>query len=152
MVLWAHNGHVARDATGIFGGAVESMGMHLARRFDRDLVVVGFAFGEGAFQAVVKGEGNRRPIRAVDVGPPPDETLDAVLARTGIPIFMVDLRRADADVARYLQSPHLTREIGAFFTDAGDMCKEIVPMARYDVLAFLATTTGARRNPRVTTS
>jgi erythromycin esterase len=152
MVVWAHNGHVARDPTGIFGGEIVSMGMHLARRFDPDLVVVGFAFGEGAFQAVVKEEGNRRPIRAVAIGPAPDETLDAVLARTGIPVFMVDLRHADEDVARYLQEPQITREIGAFFTDPENMCKKVVPMARYDVLAFIASTTSTRRNPQLTPS
>lgn len=147
MVVWAHNGHVARDPRGIFDGMVESMGMHLARRFDPELVVVGFAFGEGAFQAVVKEEGNRRPLREVGIGPAPEETLDAVLARTGIPVFMVDLRHVDEDVAPCLEEPQVTREIGAFFEGPEDMRQTIVPMARYDVLAFIAKTTRARPNP-----
>ncbi len=147
MVVWAHNGHVARDPRGIFNGAVVSMGMHLARRFDPELVVVGFAFGEGAFQAVVKEEGNRRPLREVAIGPAPDETLDAALARTGIPVFVLDLRHVDEDAAPWLQEPQITREIGAFFEDPEDMCQTIVPMARYDVLAFIAKTTRARPNP-----
>lgn len=150
MAIWAHNGHVARDARGIFDGAIVSMGMHLARRFDSDLVVVGFAFGEGAFEAVVHEEGNRRPLREVAIGPAPDETLDAVLARAGIPVFLLDLRHVDNEVAAWLQQPQITREIGAFFKDPQDMCKTIVPMARYDVLAFIANTTRARRNPRLT--
>jgi erythromycin esterase len=148
IVLWAHNGHVARDPRGMFGGDVVSMGMHLARRFDPELVVVGFAFGEGAFQAVVKEEANKRPLREVAVGPAPDETLDAVLARTGIPVFMLDLRHADEDVAAWLQEPQVTREIGAFFETPEDMHQTIVPMARYDVLAFVARTTRARPNPQ----
>lgn len=150
MVVWAHNGHVTRDPRGIFDGTVESMGMHVARKFDPELVVVGFAFGEGAFQAVVKEDGNRRPIREVAVGPAPDETLDAVLARTDIPVFMVDLRHVDEDVAPWLKEPHVTREIGAFFESTEDMCETIVPMARYDVLAFIAKTSRARPNPRLT--
>lgn len=117
------------------------MGMHLARRFDPNLVVVGFALGEGAFQAVVKEDGNRRPLREVAIGPASDKTLDAVLARAGIPVFMLDLRHLDEDVAQWLQEPQITREIGAFFKDPKDMCKMIVPMARYDVLAFIANTT-----------
>ena len=148
MVVWAHNGHVARDPQGIFGGAVVSMGMHLARRFDPELVVVGFAFGEGAFQAVVKEESERRPLREVAIGPAPDETLDGVLARTGIPVFMLDLRHVHEDLALWLQESHITREIGAFFEGPEDMCHTIVPMARYDVLAFVARTTRARPNPR----
>jgi erythromycin esterase len=145
IVIWAHNGHVARDPRGIFGGKVVSMGMHLARRFDRELLVVGFAFGEGAFQALVKEEANRRPLREVAIGPAPDETLDAALARTGIPVFMLDLRHED--VAPCLQKPQVTREIGAFFDDPEGMCHTIVPTARYDVLAFIAKTTRARPNP-----
>jgi erythromycin esterase len=149
MVVWAHNGHVARDPRGNFGGTTVSMGMHLARRFDPDLVVVGFALGEGAFRAVVKEEGNRPSLREVAIGPAPDDSLDAVLARTGIPVFMLDLRHVDEDVAPWLQEPQITREIGAFFEDPEDMCKMIVPMARYDVLAFIANTTSARPNPRL---
>ena len=147
MVVWAHNAHVARDPRGIFDGAVVSMGMHLARRLGPELVVVGFAFGEGAFQAVVIEEGDRRPIREVIIGPAPDKTLDAVLALTGIPVFMLDLRHVDEDVALWLKEPQITREIGAFFEDPEDMCQTIVPMARYDVLAFIGRTTCARPNP-----
>lgn len=146
MVVWAHNGHVARDPRGIFGGTVVSMGMHLARKFDRELIVVGFAFGEGAFRAVVKEEGDRRPLRQVAVGRAPEDTLDAVLARTGIPVFMLDLRHVGEDVAPWLQKPQITREIGAFFESPEGMCKRIVPMARYDVLAFIAKTTRSRPN------
>lgn len=146
MVVWAHNGHVARDPRGIFDGMVESMGMHLARRFGPELVVVGFAFGEGAFQAVVE-EGGSRGIREVAIGSAPDETLDAVFARIGIPVFMVDLRRVDADVALWFREPQVTREIGAFFKGPEAMCQTVVPMARYDVLAFIAKTTRARPNP-----
>jgi erythromycin esterase len=149
MVVWAHNGHVARDPRGIFDGAIVSMGMHLARKFGADLVVVGFAFGEGAFQAVVKEEGNRRPIREVALGSAPDEALDAVLARTGVPVFLLDLRHVKDDVALWLQELQITREIGAFFQDPEDMCKRIIPMARYDVIAFIANTTRARPNPRL---
>jgi erythromycin esterase len=148
MLVWAHNAHVARDPRGIFDGAVISMGMHLARRFDPELVVVGFAFGEGAFQAVVKEGGNKRPIREVTIGPAPDVTLEAVLARTGISVFMLDLRHVDDEVAQWLQAPQITREIGAFFEDPEDMCHTIVPAARYDVLTFIARSTRARPNPK----
>ena len=147
VVVWAHNGHVARDPRGIFDGSVVSMGMHLVRRLGPDVVVVGFAFGEGAFQAVVKEPGGRRPIREVTVGAPPVGSLDAALAQTGIPFFLLDLRGASDDSPRWLQDPQVTREIGAFFERPQDMVLTIVPRARYDVLAFVARTTRARPNP-----
>jgi erythromycin esterase len=147
MVVWAHNAHVARDPRGIFDGTVESMGMHLARRFNSQLFVVGFTFGEGAFRAVVTEDGNRRPIRAVEIGPAPDDTLDAILTRTGIPAFLVDLRHVDKEVAPWFKEPQVTREIGAFFESPAEMLQTIVPKARYDMLAFVAKTTPARPNP-----
>lgn len=146
IVIWAHNGHVARDPRGIFDGTVVSMGMHLARRFGPELVVVGFAFGEGAFQAVEKDGGRGRGVREIAVGPAPDDTLDVVLARAGVPVFMVDLRRPGDDVAAWFLEPHLTREIGAFFEGPDEMLETIVPAARYDVLTFIAKTTRARPN------
>jgi erythromycin esterase len=146
MVVWAHNGHIARDPRGLFDGTVVSMGMHLAREFDRELVVVGFAFGEGAFQAMVKEDGNRRRLREVEVGPA-DDTFEAVLTRNGVPAFIVDLRDAGEDAAACLAEPHVTREIGAFFESPEEMRQMIVPSARYDLLAFIARTTRARPNP-----
>ena len=148
VVLWAHNAHVARDPRGTFDGSAQSMGMHLAHRFERDLVVVGFAFGEGAFQALVK-EGRSMPLREVLVGPAAAETLDGVLMRTGIDAFLIDLRDVDGDAASWLQEPRVTREIGAFFEEPEDMSHTIVPMARYDLLAFIARTTRARPNPTI---
>lgn len=144
MVVWAHNAHVARDPRGTFDGDVVSMGMHLARRFGTKLVVVGFAFGEGAFQAVIQEEGDKRPIGEVVVGPPPDDSFDALLASTGLPVFMLDLRHLDKGVAEWLLKPHLTREIGAFFEEPQDMDHTIVPAVRYDLLAFVARTTRSR--------
>jgi len=137
VVVWAHNGHVTRDTSRIFGGAAASMGMHLARRFD--MVVVGFAFGAGGFRAVVEDERGRRP-RAVSVGPPPDGSLDAALLQTGLPAFLLDLR----DPPAWLREPQVTREIGAFFETPEAMCRTVVPAASYDVLAFVAATTPTR--------
>lgn len=148
VVLWAHNAHVARDSRGVFDGEVVSMGMHLARRLERELVVVGFAFGQGSFQAVVHEEGGRRPIRGVSIGPAPVESFDATLACTGMPRFMIDLRHVDESVASWFREPQVTREIGAFFEGEEDMRQTIVPSARYDALAFIAETNAARPNQR----
>src|SRR5207244_6422170 len=38
MVVWAHNGHVARDAS------FDSMGSYLAKKLDKAVVTFGFAF------------------------------------------------------------------------------------------------------------
>ena len=52
------------------------------------------------------------------------------------------------DVAPWLKEPQVTQEFGAFFEGPEDMRQTIVPMARYDVLAFIAKITPARPNPQ----
>jgi len=47
IVLWAHNGHVA---SGGFG--YESMGNSLRKTYGQQMVVFGFAFNQGGFQAI----------------------------------------------------------------------------------------------------
>jgi erythromycin esterase len=128
MVLWAHNAHVARDPQGIFDADVVSMGMHLARTFGDDLVVTGFAFDRGEFRAVAV-QGDSRPIRGVEVGAAPRGSLDAALASTGPPAFLLNLRPADRDTAAWLRQPMVTREVGALFFDEEDMCQTVVPGA-----------------------
>jgi erythromycin esterase len=53
VVVWAHNGHVARKSE----GGVEWMGSRLAKSLGADLVIFGFAFNRGEFQAVEVGRG-----------------------------------------------------------------------------------------------
>src|SRR6266568_502333 len=48
IVLWAHNGHVS---TGGYRG-YEPMGAALRKMFGSQMLVFGFAFNEGSFQAI----------------------------------------------------------------------------------------------------
>ena len=147
VVVWAHNAHVARDPTGLFGGAVETMGMRLARTHGLDLVVVGFAFGEGAFQAMVAERPGAYALREVAVGPSPAGSLDAALADVALPAFALDLRGLDGEAARWFGAPRVTRETGAVYEGEEAMRLTIVPAARCDALVFVARTTRARPTP-----
>src|SRR5262249_23733620 len=53
IVLWAHNGHVSKGAVGGF----DPMGMSLRKMFGDRMVVFGFAFNQGSFQAVEPNKG-----------------------------------------------------------------------------------------------
>jgi Erythromycin esterase len=65
LIVWAHNGHISN--TGYFGTV--SMGSYLRKAFGSQLVNFGFAFNEGAFQAVEQGKGL---LRSFTVEPAPD--------------------------------------------------------------------------------
>jgi erythromycin esterase len=141
IVLWAHNGHVA------FRGWSGSMGVALRRMFGGQMVVFGFAFNQGSFQAWEPG----KTLTNFTVRPAPSGSLDATLAATGIPLFALDLRQAPntGPVATWLQTLHQTRSIGALYSDntaQGYYLNQEV-IACYDALLFVETTTAAQKNP-----
>ena len=142
IVLWAHNGHVA--ASNIVG--YKPMGASLREMFPGQMVVFGFAFNQGSFQAVERG----KVLRDFTVSPAPAGSLDATLAATGIPVFAVDLRSApkNSAVETWLSQPHKSRNIGAMFAD--DMDNQFLvalPASKsFDALLFVERTTAARKN------
>jgi erythromycin esterase len=106
MVLWAHNGHVARQKNW--------MGAHLAARYGNAMRVIGFALGDGDFTAV-----GPRGLAAYPSAPPDPGTLEDVFRATGIPRFALDLRRAgDRPESAFLAASHDFRSIGAMATDS----------------------------------
>ena len=86
IVLWAHNGHVA---TG--GFSYETMGTALRRMYGQEMVVFGFAFNQGSFQAIAQGGGG---LKNFTVPPARSGSLDATLASAGMPLLALDLRSA----------------------------------------------------------
>ncbi|HEX2225485.1 MAG TPA: erythromycin esterase family protein [Thermoanaerobaculia bacterium] len=84
IVLWAHNGHVNKNAG--------YMGDYLAQRHGDDMYVLGFAFGGGRYNAV-----GPQGLRDHEAGVLAPDGVEALLAATGIPRFIVDLRSLGAD-------------------------------------------------------
>lgn len=142
IVLWAHNGHVS--ASGL--AAFEPMGVSLRKMFGDKMVVFGFAFNQGSFQAVERGKG----LHDFTVAPAPAGSLDATLAATGIPLFALDLRSVpkSGPVATWLSEPHKTRSIGAVYSEdaAAQFFWETNILKSFDVLLFVEKTTAARKN------
>jgi erythromycin esterase-like protein len=137
IVLWAHNGHVA--TSGIRGYA--PMGGDLRRMYGDQMVVFGFAFNRGSFQAIGSGS-----LRDWTVAAAPEGTLDAKLASAGIPLFALDLRGAPA----WLNENHRARMIGAVYSDENEQSywNDMIAAKAYDALLFVDNTTAARKNPR----
>jgi erythromycin esterase len=143
-VLWAHNGHVATASE----GGVEWMGSHLRRRFGAEMVVFGFAFNRGGFQAVEMPFPSVRGLRSFEVGPAPEGSLDATLAAAGLQSAAVDLRALpkEGPVAKWFAEPKATRSIGAGYADqlaTNFLAAEVAPKI-YDALLFVEKTTAAR--------
>jgi erythromycin esterase len=146
MVVWAHNGHVATQNQ--YG--VEWMGSHLRKRLGSEMVVFGFAFNQGGFQAMEMPFATGKGLRAFDVGPAPEGSLDATLAAAGLRIAAIDLRALPKDgvVAKWFGEPRQTRSIGAGYGEqmaANFLAKQVTPQL-YDALLFVEKTSAARPN------
>lgn len=137
IVLWAHNGHVS---TG--GSSYETMGTALRRMYGREMMVFGFSFNEGSFQAVQQGGGG---LKNFTVPPAPPGSFDATLATARLPVFALDLRAAP----EWFRQSHGSRQIGAVYPEGEPYAfmSGIVPAETYDAVLFVDTTTVARKNP-----
>jgi erythromycin esterase-like protein len=144
IVLWAHNGHVAAGGS----RGYEPMGASLRETYGDRMVVFGFAFNEGSFQAVEMPFPSKRGLREFTVGPAPEGSLDAALAAAGLRIAAVDLRGLpkEGPVARWFGEPRVTRSIGAGYGDqfAANFLDMQVAPKNYDAILFVEKTTAAR--------
>jgi erythromycin esterase len=148
-VLWAHNGHVQRSPS-VFFKVIEltNMGSHLHTMFGNEMVVFGFAFNQGSFQAVDE----TGKLRDHTVPPAPDGFIDAALAATGLPLLALDLANIppDGPLAKWLAAKPSQRSIGAvFYGDHTNYSEVANPRDKYDILLFVERTTAAHGNPRV---
>ncbi|MCU1263756.1 MAG: hypothetical protein JWM21_74 [Acidobacteria bacterium] len=144
IVLWAHNGHVA--TSGDFG--YDPMGASLRKMFGNQMVVFGFAFNQGSFQAREMPMPPKGGLRAFTINPAPEGSLDAMLASAGLQIAVIDLRALPKEgaVANWFSEPRGTRSIGAGYGDefaANFLVKQNTPKI-YDALLFVEKTTAAR--------
>ena len=112
VILWAHNGHVAR-ASGDNGYI--RMGSYLSEWYGDDMVVLGFAGHEGKYTAVELNKG----LGVHDLLPSSQGCVEYVFHQTGLPRFILDLRRAspEATDSAWLTRSALFRSIGSM---AGD--------------------------------
>src|SRR5215470_2781825 len=148
-VLWAHNGHVQRSPLVFFKVIkLTSMGSHLHAMFGNEMVVIGFAFNQGSFQAVDE----TGKLRDHTVPPAPEGFVDAALAATGLPLLALDLANMppDGPVAKWLAGKPAQRSIGAvFYGEHSNYSQAANPRNKYDILLFVDRTTAARANLKV---
>jgi erythromycin esterase len=143
IVLWAHNGHVSTLSMGSY----DSMGASLRKMFGGQMVVFGFAFNQGSFQAISQ---EKRILKDFTVPPAPASSLDATLAAAKIPLFALDLRQApqSGPVAAWLGEAHKTRSIGALYPEDQPyafMADLKVPQC-FDAVLFVEKPSAARKN------
>ena len=110
IVLWAHNGHVR--------SAPLWMGSHLHAEYGDDMVIVGFDFYQGSFQAItISGSGQYLGLDVHHVGPPPSDSYEAYFSDAKLSLMILDLRgiQFNSPETSWLEGPRAHRSIGAVF-------------------------------------
>jgi hypothetical protein len=119
--------------------------------YGSEMVVFGFAFNQGSFQAMGRPIG----LSTFTVAPAPAGSLDATLASARIPAFAVDWRRAPfagrgVVVGPWIHEQKKTRWVGSTYFETAPEAFWIdlrAPEA-FDVTLFIEMTTAARSDPR----
>lgn len=139
IVLWAHNGHVTRR------GSYASMGAALAKTYGPQMVVFGFAFHQGSFQAISQ---EKRILKDFTVPPAPPDSFDATLASAGIPLLALDVRNATGPAAAWFGAAHDSRMIGALYYEDQPfaLMQPLKAPESYDAILFVEKTSAARKN------
>jgi len=116
IVLWAHNYHVGMSGDGQAGGdeISQTMGDYLRKQYGNQMVVFGFLFYQGLFNAI--GEGDR--LQTFGVLPPTINSYEYYFHEADLPRFFLDLRpvRSGSPAADWLLTPHPFHDIGAMYS------------------------------------
>ncbi len=157
-VLWAHDAHVSRGTLRHLQSDELAMGGHLGAALGERYYALGFACGEGEFQALDRDPNGRDEngswgFRRYKIAPAPAGSVEATLAAARAESFLVDLRGAPASgaISDWLSAPHGYRWAGGynvaadFFESSKDASKlmPMIPRVDFDGLAFLARTRAA---------
>ena len=126
------------------------MGAYLREAYGAEMIVLGFAFNRGSFQAVGMENGRTTTLRQHTVGPADSSSFDSALAAAGVPVFALDLRKPPPGaVAAWLDAAHGTRWVGAVFNpdEPRNFMTSVVPHKVFDAVLFVDSTTAAHGLP-----
>ncbi|QJR16691.1 erythromycin esterase family protein [Usitatibacter palustris] len=115
IIVWAHNGHIAKDDPNAPG----FMGSHVARRRGQETYTVGLYMGRGMSAM------NDRSV--VDIAPPPHGSLEAIIASAGWRMGFVDFSRSPSE---WMLSTVIARGWGREIL-------RLVPAKAYDAVIYI---------------
>ncbi|MFG2138108.1 erythromycin esterase family protein [Streptomyces sp. NPDC048650] len=146
VMVWAHNGHIAR---GTYGEGVPSLGSRLRERYGDGYYALALLFGKGSFRARRGADPQGPPLRhRIGTG---IRSVEARLADAVPGDYYADLRAAgpSPEAAQWLRAPHTQRSFGAHvprFVYRFHVAP-LVPAEDYDGIAFVARSTCSRLLP-----
>ncbi|WP_215448255.1 erythromycin esterase family protein [Streptomyces sp. ATCC 21386] len=140
VMLWAHNGHIAKST---YGKNVPALGSGLRERYGDAYYALALLFGKGSFLARRGDDFQGSPVQHhIGTG---FRSIEAQLADSVLGDYYTDLRvgGTSPEAAQWLYAPHAQRGFGAnvprFFYRFH--VAPLVPVQDYDGIAFVARST-----------
>ncbi len=138
IVLWAHNNHVGMSGE----ENLVSMGDYLRKQYGNQMVVFGFLFYQGSFNAWWNSS-----LQTFQVDPPPTDSYESFFYNAGLPRFFLDLRtlKTDSPAADWFLAPHPFRFIGTNYDPySAQLYFETAALAKvFDIVIYFQDTTPA---------
>jgi len=117
IVLWAHNAHVSTAAYNY-----DPMGKFLREKYQEQMVIFGFSFFQGSFNAVSYSFRTRQYGYKIvhQASIPTEDSYEYRLRLADMPFLFLDLRGIDfySEAAGWLAGPLNFRSIGAIYDDS----------------------------------
>lgn len=147
IILWAHNAHIQTTPWDFQGLRYKPMGIHLRQIYGHELVVLGFTFHTGAFNAYEYdvATDTYTGLKAHQANLPLKNSYEHVLHQAGWPHFFLDLRqlRPGAAGSDWLLEPHWLRFVGPIYDPKGkpeDFAYPVRLPDAFDGLVFIDKT------------
>ncbi len=142
IVLWAHNFHVAVSPV-----SAQTQGTFLRNVYLEEMVVMGFSFYSGTFNAVLRSNGEFQGLQKHSAPPPPEDTFAYQFDSIRTPRFFLNVRDlAPTDFQnRWLRGPRRFRSIGAVYNAADDLdyYYQANLASEFDVIIYFKNTTAS---------
>lgn len=125
MVLWAHNVHLAADATAAVNGGLKPMGAYFREALGAAYYSIAFAFNEGSFQAINMNPKDKK-LKAFTVGSAEKPAADWVLAQSDFDISFTKLKQTmPTEVDAYLKKEFNYFIVGGGYSDDWERAGEV---------------------------
>jgi erythromycin esterase len=148
VVLWAHNAHIQKVDWEFRGVHYVPMGTHLQQKYGDELVVFGFCFYDGTFNAYEYDTATNTyaDLKTHRIEPLIANSHEAYLHRLNSPRFFLDLRQVTngSPEANGLLNPHWLRFVGAEYDPKSkpeDNAFMVVLPAAFDIIVYFDETT-----------
>jgi erythromycin esterase len=146
VALWAHNFHIS--AAPYPGHPFTFAGIHLKKTMGDDYLSVGFVFNRGGFQSFdMTAQPTFFLLKGFNAGPYPG-SYGAAMARTGMPVFFLDLRTIPSQgvVHDWFAAPHTFLWIDSVYASEKDIKYQFKLPGTFDAVIFIEETSRARPN------